>query len=152
MAASVALTTLVDRLIELFNMRSMDLPDGYFTRNTQFVLNDVPFEEMLGRPAQDPLVLMLARGPAGYRFTAKAVQHAVPDGMLQRGDLEETAEADGRVVSGQYWLSGHLRGMAEPVELLFTIELRLTGSTIDRAHARIDPAALAQLHAARLRT
>jgi hypothetical protein len=151
MAASVALTALVDQLVELFNKRSLDLPDGYFTRNTRFLLNDVPFEEMLGRPAQDPLVLMLTRGPAGYRFTAKAVQHAVPDGMLQRGELEETSAADRRVVTGQCWLSGHFRGAGEPVELLFTFELRLHGSTIERADARIDPASLAPLQAARLR-
>lgn len=151
MAASVALTTLIDQLVELFNKRSMDLPDRYFTRNTQFLLNDVPFEEMLGRPAHDPLVLMLTRGPAGYRFTAKAVQHAVPDGMLQRGELEESGEADRRVVIGQCWLSGHFRGAGEPVELLVTIELRLNGSTIERANARVDPALLEQLQAARLR-
>src|SRR5262245_8098693 len=77
MAADAGLTAVVDRLIALFNRQSLDLPDGVFTRHTQFRLNGVPFEEMLGRSPDDPLVLMLARGPAGYRVTAKAVPHAV---------------------------------------------------------------------------
>ena len=129
----------------------MDLPDGFFTRNTQFALNGVPFEEMLGRASNDPLVLMLTRGPAGYRFTAKAVQHAVPDAALQRGELEETRDGEGSVLKGQCWLSGHYRGAGEAVELLIGIELRLSGGTVTRAHASIDPALLRQLQAARLR-
>ena len=47
MAASPGVTRLID-LIELFNLRSQDLPDGFFTRQTQFVLNGIPFEERLG--------------------------------------------------------------------------------------------------------
>src|SRR4029450_6263596 len=89
MASAARLTAVVDRLIELFNRQSLDLPDGLFTRQTQFRLNGVPFEHMLGRSPDDPLVLMLARGPAGYRFTAKAVQHAVLDARLERGELTE---------------------------------------------------------------
>jgi len=151
MAASAALTAFVDQLIELFNKRSMDLPDGFFTRNTQFVLNGVPFEEMLGRASNDPLVLMLTRGPAGYRFTAKAVQYAVPDAALQRGELEETRDGETQVLKGECWLSGHYRGAGELVELLIGIELRLSGSTVARAQASVDPALLRQLQAARLR-
>ena len=95
MAPDAALTTIVDRLIDLFNRQSLDLPDGLFTRHTQFRLNGVPFEDMLGRSPGDPLVLMLARGPAGYRFAAKAVQHAVSDARLQRGELSESTIGHG---------------------------------------------------------
>jgi hypothetical protein len=151
MAAEAALTALIDQLIELFNKRSMDLPDGFFTRNTQFALNGVPFEEMLGRASHDPLVLMLTRGPAGYRFTAKAVQHAVPDARLQRGELEEIRDGEVPVLRGQCWLSGHYRGAGEAVELLIGIEFRLSGGTVTRAHASVDPALLQQLQVARLR-
>ena len=77
------LTAAIDRVIELFNAKAMDLPDGFFDRRTQFVLNGAPFETLLGQPPNDPLVLMLARGPAGFRFTAKALQHAMPDARLQ---------------------------------------------------------------------
>ena len=151
MAAGEAVTTLVDQLIALFNQRSMDLPDGYFTRHTQFRLNGVPFEEMLGRSPEDPLVLMIARGAAGYRFTAKAVQHAVPDARLTRGELAEAAEGDTRIVTGQCWLSGHYRGTGEPVELLVDVALRITGATLAQADVTIDPALLQRLQEARAR-
>jgi hypothetical protein len=151
LAASAALTAFVDQLLELFNKRGLDLPDGYFTRNTRLLLNGVAFEEMLGRSATDPLVLMLTRGPAGYRFTAKALQHAVPDATMQRGELREVHDADVQVLTGQCWLSGHLRGSGERAEVLVDIEFRLRGGGIEQASAAIDPALLEQLKAARLR-
>lgn len=151
MAASEVLTTVIDQLIELFNRRSMDLPDGCFTRHTQFLLNGVPFEDMLGRSPQDPLVLMLARGTAGVRFTAKAVQYAIPDAVLQRGELEQITDRDQQVVRGQCWLSGHFRGTAEPAELLIDVELQFTKGTLARASAAIDPALVQRLQEARLR-
>jgi hypothetical protein len=150
MAASAVLTAFVDQLIDLFNRRSPDLPDGYFTRHTQFSLNEVPFEEMLGRSPTDPLVLMLTRGAAGYRFTAKALQHAIPDATLQRGELHEIDEQDTRIVRGQCWVSGRLR-TGEPIELLVDVELRFRGSVVERANVAVDQAQLARLHAARLR-
>ena len=152
MAASEAVTALIDQLVELFNRRSLDLPDGHFTRNTQFLLNDVPFEEMLGRSSADPLVLMLTRGPAGYRFTAKAIQHAVPDAVLVRGELDETADGQGQLVRGQCWLSGHFRGAGEPVELLIDVSLRIRDGIIERANVSIDPKVLGQVREARLRS
>ena len=151
MAASEAVTALVDQLIALFNERSLDLPDGCFTRHTQFRLNGVPFEEMLGRPSQDPLVLMIARGAAGYRFTAKAVQHAVPDAKLVRGDLSEAREGGTQIVTGQCWLSGHYRGTNDAVELLVDVELRLNGDALSTADVKIDPAVVQQLQQARIR-
>jgi hypothetical protein len=151
MAAGEDVTTLVDQLITLFNDRSLDLPDGYFTRHTQFLLNDVPFEEMLGRSPADPLVLMLARGPAGYRLTAKAVQHAVPDATLIRGELSEAPDGALKVVRGQCWLSGHYRGTGDRAELLIDVELRLSASTLAVAKVRVDPVQVQQLRAARLR-
>lgn len=151
MAAGEVVTTLVDQLIELFNLRSMDLPDGYFTRHTQFRLNNVPFEEMLGRSPQDPLVLMIARGGAGYRFTAKAVQHAVPDAKLVRGELNERTDDGMQVVTGQCWLSGHYRGTGDPVELLIDVELRLKGGTLASANVMIDPTLVQRLGEARSR-
>lgn len=151
MAARESLTALVDQLIQLFNQRSMDLPDGYFTRSTQFRLNGVLFEEMLGRSPQDPLVLMITRGAAGYRFTAKAVQHAVPDAQLVRGELREQVDGESVIVTGQCWLSGHYRGTQEPVELLADVELRLKGTALLAANVTINPALLERLQAARIR-
>ena len=149
MAADARLTLIVDQLLELFNQRSLDLPDGLFSRHTQFRLNGVPFEEMLGRPAGDPLVRMLARGPAGYRFTVKAVQHAVPDARIQRGELSESSSGQARVITGQCWLSGTLRGTHEAAELLIDFVLTLHGSSVESADASIDPQSIDRLREAR---
>lgn len=151
MVADAGLTAIVDRLIDLFNHQSLDLPDGLFTRHTQLRLNGVPFEDMLGRSPGDPLVLMLARGPAGYRFAAKAVQHAVSDARLQRGELSESMSDAGLVISGQCWLSGTLRGTHEAADVLVTVWLTLRGASLTHADASIEPPALERLREARLR-
>ena len=51
-----------------------------------------PFETLLSPTPNDPVVLMLSRGAAGYRFTAKALQHAVPDVTVER--LRSVTAAD----------------------------------------------------------
>ena len=146
------MTTRIDQLIDLFNRRSLDLPDGLFARQTQFVLNGVPFESRLGRSPADPLVLMLARGAAGYRFAVKALQHAIPDARLQRGELRETHRDAEHLVRGQCWLSGHLRGTSQSAELLIDVTLRFEGSTLVQAAATVDEQALATVQEARLRS
>ncbi|MGQ0736387.1 MAG: hypothetical protein ACT4QD_22375 [Acidobacteriota bacterium] len=151
MAASASLTAQLDELIALFNRRSMDLPDGLFTRHTQFLLNGVPFEDMLGRSPTDPLILMLARGPAGYRFAAKAVLHALPDAQLVRGELSETTRDGHETVTGQCWLSGHLRGTGEAAEVVIHVEMGMRGSVMTRVDVKIDAEPLARIQAARLR-
>lgn len=151
MAAGEGVATQIDQLVELFNSQSMDLPDGLFTRHTQFLLNGVAFEEMLGRSPSDPLILMLTRGPAGYRFTAKAVRHAVPDATLQRGELRALDDGDAHVVRGQCWLSGHLRGEREPVEVLVDVEMRWRRGAVERVAATLDPSQLKRLQEGRRR-
>jgi hypothetical protein len=118
----------IDQLIALFNKRSEDVPEGLFDRRTQFVLNNVAFEAMLGRPATDPLVLMLTRGAAGYRFTAKALVHAIPDAKIERGDIAMATAEGAEIARWQCWLSGHLRGTQEPIETMFDVELTLNGT------------------------
>ena len=151
MAASTAVAAQIGRLVTLFNARSLDLPDGLFTRQTQWMLNGVPFEQLLGRSPGDPLVLMLARGPSGYRFAAKAVQHAVPDGMLQWGELSAAAAGDDGTLCGRCWLSGHLRGTGEPLELLVDVEFRFRGGAVESANAILEPSEVARLLDSRLR-
>ena len=146
----------VDRLIEqltmligLYNRRSMDLPDGLFGRNAQFRLNGTSFEELLGRSADDALARMLTRGVAGYRFTAKALQHAVPDGVLSTTGFALNPEH--WRVEGMVRLSGTLRGSEDEFDEPAAIALHLTpAGSIDVADAQIDPAALVRLRAARL--
>ena len=151
MAPDAALTTIVDQLIDLFNRQSLDLPDGLFTRHTQFRLNGVPLKTSSVDRRAIRSCSMLTRGPAGYRFAAKAVQHAVSDARLQRGELSESISDTGLVISGQCWLSGTFRGTHEPADVLVTVALTVSGATLTHADASIDPHALERLREARLR-
>jgi hypothetical protein len=148
-AAAESLTAAIDRVIQLFNAKAMDLPDGFFDRRTQFVLNGSSFETLLGRPENDPLVLMLARGPAGFRFAAKALQHAMPDARLQRGDI--ISDGDPFKVTARLWLSGTLRGTGEALNTVVDVTLRLAApGHVEVAEASVDPGALDLLRVARL--
>ena len=153
----------IDQIIALFNAKKMDLPDGFFHRKTQFVLNGAPFETLLGRSASDPLILMLARGPAGFRFTAKALQHALPDARIERGDVVSDSLAPRPARQGEsaslrssvtteLWLSGTLRGTGEAVNTLVSVIFWLNAAgSIEVAEAQVEPAALAKIRQARLR-
>jgi hypothetical protein len=146
-AAAEGVTAAIDRVIELFNAKAMDLPDGFFDRRTQFVLNGSSFEMLLGRPEHDPLVLMLARGPAGFRFAAKALQHAMPDARLQRGDL---TDGDPSKITTKLWLSGTLRGSGQALNTVVDVTLRLApAGHVEVAEAQVDPVTLDQLRVAR---
>ena len=149
MAPTAALIARVAELAALFNRKSLDLPDGLFDRRTQFLLNGTPFEAMLGRSPSDPLVLMIARGPAGYRFAIKALQHAVPDARVEVGTIEQQDEAGTWVAP--LWLSGHLRGTDAPVEAVFRVTLDLLDEVVTMADARVDPAVLEPIREARQR-
>ena len=150
MAANATLIARVTDLVALFNRKSLDLPDGLFDRQTQFLLNGTPFEEMLGRSPSDPLVLMIARGPAGYRFAIKALQHAIPDARVEIGEVEDTGQAEACVVP--LWLSGQLRGTRSPVDVVVRVSVGATeAGSVTRADALIDPAMLEPIREARLR-
>ena len=150
MAAVEALTAAIDQLIALFNAKAMDLPDGFFDRKTQFVLNGAAFETLLGQPPTDPLVLMLARGPAGYRFAVKALQHAVPDAKIERGELAH--DGDPFKLKTRLWLSGTLRGTGEAVNIVVELTLRLAADAhVEVAETAVDPSVLSKIREARLR-
>jgi len=149
MATTEALTAALDRVIALFNAKAMDLPDGLFDRRTQFVLNGAPFETLLGQPPTNPLVLMLARGPAGYRFMAKALQHALLDAKVARGEMVTNGDPD--QVSTRFWLSGTLRGTGEALNAVVGITLTLGSSgQVEIAGAELEASDLDRLRAARL--
>jgi hypothetical protein len=149
MVTADAVTPIIDQVIALFNKKAMDLPDGFFSRQTQFVLNGAPFETLLGQPPSDPLVLMLTRGPAGYRFACKGLQHAMPDAALERGEI--TAPAEGDRITARLWLSGHLHTTGEALDTVVTVVLRFApAGWVDVAEATVDTTALAQLRAARV--
>jgi len=156
-----AVITAIDQVIAYFNAKKMDLPDGFFDRRTQFVLNGAPFETLLGRSPNDPLILMLARGPAGFRFTAKALQHALPDARIERPSTPLTQQVESAslrsgglaTVATQLRLSGTLRGSGEAINAVVSVTLTLTdGGPIQVAEAEIDAATLVKIREARLRS
>ena len=155
------LTVAIDRVIEYFNARRMDLPDGFFDRKTQFLINGVTFESLLSTAPNDPLIMMLARGPAGFRFTAKALQHAVPDAKLERGPSTQVAPSTTEPLSLRtgapnsvvlnVWLSGKLRGTGDAVNTMVAITLRLTDAGhVAVAESTMDPQELQRIQKARL--
>jgi hypothetical protein len=149
MAAPEGVIGTIDRVIALFNAKGMDLPDGFFDRRTQFRLNGAPFETLLGQPPADPLVLMLTRGPAGFRFMSKAVQHAVIDARVERGDIVTNGDPD--TLSTRFWLSGTLRGTGESLNAVVGITLKLgSAGQVETAEAEVEPADLDKLRAARI--
>ncbi|MGE0864095.1 MAG: hypothetical protein AB7P34_09355 [Vicinamibacterales bacterium] len=150
MATAQGLTGAIDRIIALFNAKGMDLPDGFFDRRTQFVLNGAPFETLLGQSPADPLVLMLARGPAGYRFMVKALQHALTGAKVERGEVR--ADGGPSTLTTSLWLSGTLRGTGEALNTVVSVTLRLAAAGhVETAEASIETADLDKLRAARVR-
>ena len=149
MASTESVTAGIDRVIDYFNARKLDLPDGLFDRKTQFVINGAPFETLLGQPPNDPLVLMLTRGPAGFRFSTKTLQHAIPDARLERGEI--VADGDRRAVTITLWLSGALRGSGEAVNTVVPIVLKLApAGYVEVAEATVEEPVLDKIRQARL--
>ena len=146
MAAAQDLTAAIDQVISYFNARKMDLPDGFLDRKTQFLINGAPFETLLGQNPGDALILMLTRGPAGLRFTAKGVQHALTDSHLDRGDIA----ADGSTVTTRLRLSGRLRNTGETVNEVIDVTLRLNANgLVETAEAMMDATMLEKIRQAR---
>jgi hypothetical protein len=141
----------LELLVAQFNRNSLDLPDGFLDRNAAFRLNGVAYEDTLGRPADDPLVRLVARGPAAYRFLAKALRYAIPDAVLALRALERKTLGDGSLFFGAARLSGTLRRPAEAFDQQASIELRVdaAGRLVD-VSVTLDPAAVDRLRAARL--
>ena len=105
--------TLADRLallVSAFNAHSLDVPDALLDRACVFRLNGVAYEETMGRPVTDPIVRLVARGSAAYRFLAQALWYAVPDAEVS---LDPLVPEDGNRVplaSTMATVQGTLRG------------------------------------------
>ena len=149
MGAAEGVISRIDQVIDYFNKRRMDLPDAFFERKAQFLINGATFDSLLSITPNDPLIMMLARGPAGYRFTAKALQHAVPDAKIERGDFA----IEPQKISTKLSLSGTLRGTGEKIKALMSVTLHLTpADQVEIAEARVDPADLQKIRDARMRS
>jgi hypothetical protein len=141
-----ALLHRLDELIAYFNRRVMDVPDGLFDRNARFTLNGVAFEAILGRGDDDPLIRMIARGAAGYRFAAKPLLHALETVLVSRMEFEE----EGTRARGHVALRGMLRGSRTVLDETVSLDLALTGNgSVSRADVLISDTALDKIRAAR---
>lgn len=158
MATLEGVTAAIDQVIALFNARKMDLPDGFFDRKTQFLINGAPFETLLGQSQADALILMLTRGPAGFRFTAKALQHAIPDARVDRPSTPPAQHVEPAslrasgpsVVSFELRLSGTLRHTGEAINVTADVTLGLNAAgLVETAAAVMDEAELARIRQAR---
>jgi hypothetical protein len=136
----------LDDLIACFNRRVMDVPDGFFDRNAQFTLNGKSFETLLGRTDDDPLIRMIVRGAAGYRFAAKPLLHALETALVSRLNFS-AATGNAKAVLA---LRGTLRGSGAVLDEMVTVDLALTpAGAVRRADVRIGESALDRIRAAR---
>jgi hypothetical protein len=143
---SSALQDRLDELIGFFNRRVMDVPDGLFDRDARFALNGRSFESMLGRSDEDPLVRMIARGPAAYRFAAKPLLRALETALVSRVELTGDAEQARAVLA----LRGTLRGTGAVLDEVVSIDLALApDGAIRYTNVSIPETALARIRAAR---
>ncbi len=95
--------------VAAFNRGSLDLPDRLLHRDATFRLNGTAYEDTLGRPATDPLVRLVSRGPGGYRLLARALQYALQRAEVAVRDFEITRG----LATGYVDLSGVLRDTSE---------------------------------------
>ncbi len=144
--SSSPLLARLDELIAAFNRRVMDVPDGLFDKDCQFTLNGRTFEAMLGRTDDDPLIRMIARGAAGYRFAAKPLLHALDPALVSRMDLR-SEETSARAMLA---LRGTLRGSESLLDEMVTVDLALTNTgSVWRADVMIGEPALDRIRSAR---
>ena len=118
-------TTLAERLgllVGAFNAHSLDVPEGLLDRGCVFRLNGVAYEDTMGRPVTDPIVRLIARGPAAYRFLAQALRYAMPDATVE---IEDVVPNDGQVplASTMATLAGTLRGTTTPFRAKIAVAL-----------------------------
>lgn len=137
------------RLTELMDSLKrgrLDVPDGLLDRNAAFSLNGTPYETLLGRDPDDPLIRLIARGPAGYRFAAQALIRALGTPTVSIDRFDEVPPGYELTAT----LAGTLRGASEPVRCPVILRLTTTLSGgVATADVVIDPAVLTRLDHAR---
>jgi len=101
-------------LADAFNDRRLDVPPGLIDRACVFRLNGVAYEDTMGRPATDPIVRLVARGPAAYRFLAQAMRYALPDARVVVDEVEPADASPGQLASATAFVEGTLRGQSSP--------------------------------------
>jgi len=107
-------------LVAAFNRGSLDIPEGFLTPNTTYTLNTRPYEELLGASPEDPLIRLLARGAAGYRTAATALQYALQHPVVTIKDRLGDQRASSTAVLK---VDGVLRGSSAAFTGYFTLQL-----------------------------
>ena len=125
------------------------MPSGFLTPQTTFSLNGVAYETLLGGAVDDPLIRLLARGAAGYRTAAKALQYALQQPRVSVSGAESSA-GESHALNGT--LSGRFRDTNEPCEIPFTVRLAMSPGQhgeLRSADAQIEAVDLDRIAAAR---
>ncbi len=104
-----------------FNRGSLDVPAQFLTPRTTFALNGRSYESILGGAPDDPLIRLLARGAAGYRTAAKALQYALQNPRVVLESLTEPDESGVRKAA--FRVEGQLRDADEPFVAGATLRL-----------------------------
>lgn len=130
----------------LVNTGSLDLPTDLLHRQAIFRLNGVAYEDIMGRPASDPLVRLVARGHGAYRLLLTALRYALtaPEVVLRDVDVSRglaTAHAD---VSGTLRDTGEVWTTSCDLALVIDVDGRITEIGV-----QMDPAAVSRIQRAR---
>lgn len=122
-----------------FNRGSLDLPDGLLHRDAVFRLNGVAYEDTLGRPASDPLVRLVARGPGGYRLLAKGLQYALgtPEVALRDFEIQRGLATGYADLTGELRDSGEAWEATADIAMTVDIEGRVTELAVQMASSSV---------------
>lgn len=111
----------LDAIVAAFNRGSLDVPANFLTPRTTFSLNSRSYESILGGSPDDPLIRLLARGAAGYRTAAKALQYALQGPRVVLESLTEPDDSGVRTAA--FRVEGQLRDADEPFVAGATLRL-----------------------------
>ena len=135
-------------LVAAFNRASLDVPANLFTARTTFALNGRSYESILGGSPDDPLIRLLARGAAGYRTAAKALQYSLQRPLIVVESLSESDASGVRTASIR--VEGELRDSNEPFSTVATLRLRDTHGELTSVDVICAEHDLARIAASRL--
>jgi len=135
-------------LIAAFNKGSLDVPANFLTPRTTYALNGRSYESILGGSPDDPLIRLLARGAAGYRTAAKALQYALQHPLVTVESLTEPDASGVRTVS--IHVAGQLRDSKEPFSTDATLRLGCANGELTSVDVMCREHDLARIAASRL--
>jgi hypothetical protein len=144
---------LFDTLVAAFNKGSLDVPANLFTPRTTFTLNGRSYESILSEGGSgtaskdDPLIRLLARGAAGYRTAAKAVQYALQRPVVTIESLSEPDASGYRTATVR--IEGQLRHSQQPFAAEVTFQIAHANGELSSIDAICPERDLAQIAAAR---